>query len=536
VDIALENPEIQKNFFATWCLFAILLKIQSIMNCKIENIRTGRKYGGLNREILLTLVLLLGAALLFGGFLFLRFAEQKFLDQHLALLLEVSRSTAMDQVRDGNIRPVQFRLSRLQRDFGAEAWWLYDARLRLVQGYAIEDVPQVSTIRLRRLLLQREEALDVDWNPLPLFSGNRDGSARVIVPLSVQPPARGLLVVQYSLAPLREQISRARRWVFLYAFGYGLVLAAVGYLLMRRNVIQPVKNLLAATEKVTMGQLDTVLATEGPLEIARLAGSFNQMTRALEQSRRQTEATIQSLKRANQELEQTRDELVRSEKLATVGHLAAGMAHEIGNPLGALMGYLALLRQELPAGESAEMADLAVREAERIDRLVRDLLDYAAPGHSDPAPFDPWGAVLETIELLRLQGTLKNMQLTYAENLVLPPVSMDRRKLEQVLVNLLINARDACNGQGIIRLEGDVVADRVILRVADNGCGMSADIQNQLFEPFFTTKAPGKGRGLGLAVCQRVIAEAGGEIRVESVEGEGSCFSLLLPPAGDVDG
>jgi len=507
------------------------------MNSEIDKKQARRLRGSLNREILLILVLLVGAALLFGGFLFLRFAEQRFLDQHLALLTQATRTAAISQVlrlQQGDVGADMAAMGRLQRELRADGWWFYGRGMRLVASFTGPDIPAPDAGRLRSLSLRGREHLEVSWFPIAWGGKKRQGNAALVtVPLLNRGQAEGLLAVHFSLQPLRDEIWMARRWVFFYALVYGFVLAGSGYWLLRRNVVRPVKNLLTATEKVTGGELDSLLEEDGPSEIARLASSFNQMTRALGASRRQTEATIASLTQANLDLQKTRSELIRSEKLATVGHLAAGMAHEIGNPLAALTGYLAMLKQDLTEGEERKMVELSAQEAERIDRLVRDLLDYAAPGESDPLPFDPWLAVLETIELLNLQGVFKNMTLDVPTDCSLPEVSIDRRKLEQVLVNLLINARDACDGKGLIRLRGMGRDGYAVIEVEDDGAGMSEQVRSQLFEPFFTTKDPGQGRGLGLAVCQRVISDAGGEIQVRSSKGEGSCFTLLLPLAGE---
>jgi signal transduction histidine kinase len=499
-----------------------------------QNHSTSRRRSGLHQEIFLTLVLLLGAALLFGGVLFLRFAEQNLLESHLKLLVQGTRATARAMVQGDEPKVDQVLLQQLQTDLHADSWWLYNHSLQLVGSVSRDDSTPLDATRLRGLLQQRDDALEVAWPGLLGLIGASEEriEATVATPAGLPGSGPGLLVVRFSLEPIRERLLGAQRWVFFYALGYGLVLAAAGFFLLRRNVIQPVKNLLLATEKVTGGDLDTSLSEQGPAEIADLAVSFNTMTTALRQSRKQTEEHICSLEEANQRLKKTQEELVRSEKLATVGHLAAGMAHEIGNPLGALTGYLALLQSELPDGPEKEIAGLSVAEAERIDRLVRDLLDYAAPGQIDPDPIEPWPVVLDTLAMLNAQGALKGLQVKVETGLQLPPVAIDRHKLTQVLVNLLLNSRDSCGDKGAISLTGRVADSQVVLDVEDNGAGISTEVQSKLFEPFFTTKAPGKGRGLGLAVCQRVIAEAGGEILVVSDLGQGSCFSIALPIAG----
>jgi two-component system NtrC family sensor kinase len=286
---------------------------------------------------------------------------------------------------------------------------------------------------------------------------------------------------------------------------------------------------MATTRQVADGNLDLEVSEQGPREISALARSFNDMVGSLRASRRSTEDHIRSLQRANEDLQQTRAELIRSEKMASVGHLAAGMAHEVGNPLGAVVGYLELLKTELSDARQRDIVVRAADEAGRIDRLVRELLDYAAPGQARVETFDPAAVMRESLDLLTNQGKFNRLHLVRDLPRSLPPVHMVRHQLLQVFVNLLLNACDASGEGGMIRIEGDVSDGSVRLAVADEGEGIPAEILGNVFDPFFTTKAPGKGRGLGLAVCYRVVAEAGGDIAVRSEVGKGSRFTVRLP-------
>jgi C4-dicarboxylate-specific signal transduction histidine kinase len=270
--------------------------------------------------------------------------------------------------------------------------------------------------------------------------------------------------------------------LLLYVFLYGAVLFVFGLYLLNRNVVRPIGMLLATTRRVAAGDLDQQVSEAGPKEIASLASSFNTMVSALRESRQHSDEHIRSLQSANEELRQTRSELLRSEKMASIGHLAAGMAHEVGNPLAAVVGYLALLKMELPAGRQREIAEHAFANVKIIDALPQRL----------------------------------------------PRVSMIRHRLLQVFVNLLVNARDALSAEGEIRLTGGMTEDSVWVRFADNGAGIAPQDLPHIFDPFFTTKAPGKGCGLGLAVCYRVLEEAGGDIEVQSDVERGSVFTVRM--------
>ncbi len=266
----------------------------------------------------------------------------------------------------------------------------------------------------------------------------------------------------------------------------------------------------------------------GPGEIHELADSFNQMVEALAASRVETEEHIASLEKTNSALEQARDDLVRSEKLATVGHLAAGMAHEIGNPLGAVVGYLNILRDDL-SGESRDLVDRSLAETARIDRLVRELLEYSAPVDRQSESFCPVTLLRETIDMLQHQGQFNGIEVNDLCTTGESQIDMDRGRLMQVWINLLLNARDAMHDRSVLEISSQQEGDTISVSIRDQGQGIEQEALKRIFEPFFTTKAPGSGYGLGLAVCQRIIDESGGTITVRSSPGKGTCFTVSLP-------
>ncbi|MBE0595775.1 MAG: HAMP domain-containing histidine kinase, partial [Desulfuromonadales bacterium] len=394
--------------------------------------------------------------------------------------------------------------------------------------------PQISQLHLVRS--GNSPALSLNYSSLGLFApDHEEESVLVTVPVMARGQFAGALQGRFLLADLRQRMNAARGLLLLYALLYGAVLTVAGVFLLYRNVVRPVRDLMQATREVAAGDLEQILPEEGPKEIADLSRSFNQMTATLHDSRRQTEAHIDSLRQANQELASSRDEVVRGARMASVGHLAAGMAHEIGNPLGALVGYLGLLKGEL-AGDSREIAVRALSEAQRIDLLVRDLLDYAAPPRGEVEDFDPVALLRQAVELLEHQGAFSHRALADGLPTALPAVRMARHKLQQVFINLLLNARDACPPGAAIRLSAGRRQDGVWLTVADEGEGMAPQLLANIFDPFFTTKEPGKGRGLGLAVCQRIVEEVGGRIEVRSEPGKGSAFTVRLRSAEGIDG
>lgn len=487
---------------------------------------------GLRAEIIMTLAFLFGSSLLLGGFLFLRYAEQNLVQQRIEMTTLGLRLVALNLLEndpDQNSLKSNILFS-LQDQLNAQSWWYFDRDLKLDSSYITAGNEEISKGILRQILLERGEVVELTWPGLLSFLNAKEQSSLLVaVPIATAGGTQGVLVARFSLDDIHHKLVVAQRWLLLYVLAFGTVLVFAGLYLLDRNIVRPTRKLLEATRDIATGNLNLHLEESGPREISALAESFNGMVDALQQSRDETENHILSLRAANNELQQTQSELIRSEKLATVGYLAAGMAHEIGNPLGALTGYLSLLQKDLEQNPQVELVTQASAAADRIDRLVRELLDYSAPTDLCIEVIDPWIVILDSIQLLELQGVFKGEHVSYDRTLVLPAIRIDRHKLGQVIVNLLLNSRDACLSGGQIAVTGQAEEEMVTIRVIDSGCGIPPEHLDTVFEPFFTTKAPGMGRGLGLAICQRIVAEAHGTIHCDSIPGQGCTFTLSFP-------
>jgi two-component system, NtrC family, sensor kinase len=353
------------------------------------------------------------------------------------------------------------------------------------------------------------------------------------------------------------------------------VFAVFGRFYIQRRVVEPLEAIIAEVEAIAAGDYTRRLPAGETREVTRLAEAVNRMTESLMANQRELAANIRSLDETNRQLVEARDELIRAEKMVSVGRLGAGIAHEIGNPLGAIMGYLGVLRRGADEQRLAFLAS-AEKEAQRIDRIIRGLLDFSRPRERRSQSVDVNEVVDQTVELLTTQGQLADVsvEVTLAEEL--PYVSGDLYQLQQVLVNLVMNALDALRDRpyGVITirtgsrtyhprqrfparrqddppeidyshrrrlfLAGRVVREDPVpdgeqvveIVVADNGPGIPPRVIDQVFEPFVTTKEPGKGTGLGLAVAARIIDAMGGTVRAESPPGQGAVFTILLPAAG----
>jgi signal transduction histidine kinase len=325
----------------------------------------------------------------------------------------------------------------------------------------------------------------------------------------------------------------------LFLFYLGLTAATVlllTYVLLTYFIVRPIDRLRLASERLAAGRLDTRAPVQGAAEVARLAATFNEMAALLRQDRASLQDRLEELERTTAELTTAQEQLVRSARLAAVGRLSAGVAHEIGNPLAAIRGLLDLMQTgDLDPDEEKEFVGRIQGEAERIHHTIRDLLDFSrnepASGASISCSADLSQVVSDTIKLVDRQTRFRGIDLVLSLEEELPRVRGDHERLRQLLLNLLFNAADALGGKGRIEVRTANGTGVVRLIVEDNGPGIARDILEQVFDPFVTTKAPGQGTGLGLAVCHTIVEGLGGSIEAANRERGGAAFEVRLPAA-----
>jgi len=318
-------------------------------------------------------------------------------------------------------------------------------------------------------------------------------------------------------APVRVVLKRSGWLLLALVCGDALLVLALGYFVLTQMVVRPLRQMERATAQVGVGDWDQHVDLPGPSELDALARAFNQMTSSL----------------ASQ-----REQLIRSEKLASVGQLAAGVAHEIGNPLAAILGYVDILRADaagvgaLPDGERRDALDRVKAETQRITRIIRDLLEYSRPSHEEPSLVDPLAVVRSAQALLAPQARFREVRITAAPEVgPWPAVMVSQGRLTQVLVNLLINAADAMAGRGQVAVTCETAAGRVRIVVSDQGPGIARDLRRKVFDPFFTTKAPGQGTGLGLSISRAIVETYGGTLELDPEVSTGARFIIDLPAA-----
>jgi signal transduction histidine kinase len=343
------------------------------------------------------------------------------------------------------------------------------------------------------------------------------------------------------------------RLVALYMITFGLALLVFAYFALTRLIVRPVEHLVDAADRVANGARTLPVPRSGARELVDLAASVRAMTERLIAE----EATL-ILK--VEELTQTQAQLVRSERMASVGRLAAGVAHEIGNPIAALMGMQELLLDgDLPAETARDFLQRMRRETERIHTVVRDLLDFARPegrapqGGGEPVPADVRATIDDVTALARTQKAFRDVRIEAVVEGT-PRVALPAPRLTQVVLNLVLNAGDAIDaarraagaGAGVgvgvgvgaekrVTVRARVVEGRkgarVRIEVEDDGPGIAPAVRERLFEPFVTTKEVGEGTGLGLAVCRGLVESADGEIGVDATYTGGARFYVVLPAA-----
>jgi two-component system NtrC family sensor kinase len=224
--------------------------------------------------------------------------------------------------------------------------------------------------------------------------------------------------------------------------------------------------------------------------------------------------------------------LLQAEKLAAVGQLAAGVAHEVNNPLTAILANAELLLRSLPHEdqERREMVEMILQASERATKSVRDLLDFSRREKDGQASADVNETIRRTVSLVQHELLARSIKLTFDPAEGLPPVAGSRDQLQSVWLNLIVNARQAIEPHsGEIRIVARQVGDAAQVTVADTGIGIEPERLERIFEPFYTTKEPGRGTGLGLSICHRIVTGHGGDIRVSSRPGEGTVFTVTLP-------
>ena len=356
----------------------------------------------------------------------------------------------------------------------------------------------------------------------------------------------GVLDIAYSLDDIDRTMRRNTLNVAGFAAGFIVIAAFALGVLVHRLVYVPLRDLEAGAQKLATGDLEQSIPVRSADEFGQVAAAFNAMTVALRDSRR--ELTDWAHKLEDKVEERTRKlraaeaGAAEREKLASVGLLAAGIAHELNNPLTGILTFSHMIRKKLPAGsQDAEDLDLVIGETKRCATIIRRLLDFARQRPPEKKFADLNRVIADTVRLVERPANLHDIGIALDLDPGLPRVWIDEDLVKQVVMNVLVNAQHAIAEKGSIAVRsrrvpqlgspepGAAPVPMVEVSIADTGCGIAEQDLKRIFDPFFTSKGVGKGTGLGLSVSHGIVVAHGGAIEVESTVGEGSTFHIFLP-------
>lgn len=353
--------------------------------------------------------------------------------------------------------------------------------------------------------------------------------------LSLQPSLVQLLDAVRRLAPdtapEAENLARIQGLLPYYLALDLLLPALIGFALLYFAVGRPLLEAEGAIEQ--LGRLDLSLTppAKGGALVARMQAALTRVAEALKDEQTRTRSQLASLREAHAKLARAQTELVASERLATVGKLAAGVAHEVGNPLSGILGYLSIVRAQAKGNpEVREYIDRIDSEVQRINQIVRGLLELGRAADVALVPVDVEPIVQTCVRLVRVGPEFAKVNVVVDAT---PGVvaRVDPAKLSQVLLNLVINAAQALSGLGEIRVRVRREGSWVMVEVEDTGPGIPPEVMPRLFEPFFSTKLPGKGTGLGLAVSKHLAGAMGGDVTAANGANGGALFTVRLQAA-----
>jgi two-component system NtrC family sensor kinase len=345
----------------------------------------------------------------------------------------------------------------------------------------------------------------------------------------------GILYVGMLEKPYLDTAYRVMFIFIIMAFLCVVILLTILYFSTSR-IIKPLQKMVVATQEIATGDLSHKVEMQSRDEIGDLAESFNQMTSNLKAANEKLIEWGKTLEKKVQErtkeLTEMQAHLVQSEKLASLGKLAAGIAHEINNPLGGILIYSHLLLEDMPKNSPHyENLKKIVRETTRCKDIVKGLLEFARPKEPEMSHININEIVESSLAIMERQALFQNITIKKKYASDLPKIVADSAQLQQVFMNIILNAAEAMDGNGaltlITSLEGQ--SSTIEVKFADTGHGIKEEDKKRLFEPFFSTKEVGKGTGLGLAISYSIIQKHQGTIEVESQVGKGSTFTVKLP-------
>lgn len=363
-------------------------------------------------------------------------------------------------------------------------------------------------------------------------------------PVKSQTGEDEIFLLVWDLSQIYTAIKQDQRMILVYLLFNVAILTVLGFFRLVNLVIKPIDRLISVADQYQV--TDSFFYSEGKdhSEFGQLNAALGNMIKRIESDHTALAENFESLEKANQELIKSQDEVVRAEKMASIGRLSAGFAHEIGNPITIIQGYIELLQKpNLSEAQKQDYSTKALEELQRVNTLISNLLDYARETKKESKPIQIDESLLENMrDIVGHEKAWTNVELlsTFEPSLF---IFGSMESLRQVILNCILNAVDAIHARGEIRQSGVIeVHGRkygaaghavVLIEIRDNGIGVSNELRSRVFDPFYTTKPPGEGTGLGLYVSHLIVESLGGRIWMESNEKEGATVWIELPEYED---
>lgn len=348
----------------------------------------------------------------------------------------------------------------------------------------------------------------------------------------------GFAEADISLAILDKAIKKQELAITAYVLGFICLLSVVLCTILWNLVSTPLSVLTHGMERVAAGELDHTVRIDTKDEMGELATAFNAMTSDLKKAKNELVEWGNTLEKKveekTEEIRKAQAKLIHSEKLASLGRMAAGVAHEINSPLTGIVTFGHLLLKKFPEGsQDREDIEVIIEQANRCSNIIKGLLGFARATSAEKGPININDIVNSSLNMVRHKADFFNIRVVLELDESLPPIKADASQIQQVFLNMIINAADAMEGKGTFTVTTRKVDENgvpfVEVEFNDSGPGINEKDIPKLFEPFFTTKPVGKGTGLGLAVSHGIIQDHGGRIRVRSTLGKGTSFFVRLP-------
>jgi two-component system NtrC family sensor kinase len=344
---------------------------------------------------------------------------------------------------------------------------------------------------------------------------------------------------------LEKAVTSVRDKVILTFVGIALVgfilIVAITYYMVH-SITRPIKEMAAAAQSFAAGNLDQEVRSTSEDEIGLLATSFNQMLASVRDMKARLEEWGKTLeekvKERTEELVEMQAKMAQADKLASLGKLSAGVAHEINNPLGSILTLTALTLEDMKEDDpDRENLEEVITQTKRCRDIVKGLLEFSRQSDLKTEPVNINRVLVNTLSLLGGQALLMNVNVIRQFKPDLPDVMGDESQLQQVFTNIILNGVEAMEEAGTLSVETrhNTAGELVEIVISDTGCGISTDKMDRIFDPFFTSKASGDGTGLGLSIAYGIITKHRGTISVESEVGKGSSFTIRIPAESDME-